>query len=129
MHKFENSLGIERADMPQIKAAVQDDFVSWVYESWRKTSHYTETPVNILKPTQSSYNLDKALSMGAELDIDELRANILVSNDGYVLDGHHRYAAMLRVAPDMCMHTTIVDVGIRTLIKLANEFGGTTYER
>jgi hypothetical protein len=56
-----------------------------------------------------------------------LTAPIYVSNDGYVLDGHHRWAAIVAYNaknPDkpIAMNVRVIDEPIKPLVKRSNEF-------
>jgi hypothetical protein len=56
----------------------------------------------------------------------KITAPIYVSNDGYVLDGHHRWAAVTSSAvasgkPAM-MNVRVIDMPIKDLVKISNDF-------
>jgi len=91
----------------------------------------TEVPAESLKATQTELVGDKVLGMEAGLEADptnpNLTAPLYVSKDGYVIDGHHRWAAITSYnikhpeAP-IPLKVMIVDQDIDTAIQSANDF-------
>jgi hypothetical protein len=74
---------------------------------------------------------DKVAGMYGALEKDPtnraLTAPIYVSNDGYVLDGHHRWAAIVTYNAKnpnnpIPMKVRIIDLPIKPLVRLANDF-------
>lgn len=59
----------------------------------RVISKECEIDVRSLKPTQNQLWLGKAIEMA--LDGEALKEPLIVSKDNYVIDGHHRWAALL----------------------------------
>jgi len=96
----------------------------------------TEVDVTKLKATQNFLNGNKISKFMNQLQhgdedsgfTDNLTKPIIVSKDGYVLDGHHRWAAL--VAKDMAngggsnvnMKVKMVDMGIDELLPKSQEF-------
>lgn len=90
-------------------------------------------PASMLKATQKDLVGAKVAGMLEALKNDptheKITAPILVSRDGYILDGHHRWAAM--VGLDMAggtdksvmMPVEVVDMDIESLVKESNDFG------
>ncbi|MEQ6579125.1 PLxRFG domain-containing protein [Pseudomonas aeruginosa] len=114
--KESGTVGIPRADMPQIKAEHRGAMVNFL--SARGVQHQEETvPADTLKPTQAEFSRDKvAKAKGFEGG----NRSILVSRDGHVLDGHHQWMA----ARDNGEEVKVIrlDAPIRDLVKLAHEF-------
>ena len=76
--------------------------------------------VGQLKATQREIKAGKTFGMAdAHLrgKYDPGKAPIVVSKDNYILDGHHRYAAMLTIAPDRQMNIIRVDAPMDTILK------------
>ncbi|EMM6788246.1 PLxRFG domain-containing protein [Pseudomonas aeruginosa] len=118
--KESGTVGIPRADMPQIKAEHRGAMVNFL--SARGVQHQEETvPADTLKPTQVEFSRDKvAKAKGFEGG----NRSILVSRDGHVLDGHHQWMA----ARDNGEEVKVIrlDAPIRDLVKLAHEFPSST---
>ena len=83
-----------------------------------------------LKATQTELVGAKVAGMAKALETEpnhpKITAPIYVSNDGYVLDGHHRWAAVTSSAvasgkPAM-MNVRVIDLPIKELVKISNDF-------
>jgi hypothetical protein len=91
----------------------------------------TEVPADKLKATQKDLVGEKVIGMMGALEKDpnhpKITAPIYVSRDGYVIDGHHRWAAIVAhnaKHPDnpIPMKTTVIDMDIKDAIPMANKF-------
>jgi hypothetical protein len=82
---FEKCFMIPRGSMPQIESNKINSFLK-LHGIDKKIVHRN---TNELKPTQSQFNTEKVQSMND----DGKALPILISNDDYVLDGHHRWLA------------------------------------
>ncbi len=145
----DDNLGIPRAEMPQFKGTAQPGsraagmeadesgevdtepvFKEMLKEKGIKTLQ-TEVPADKLKATQSELVGAKVVGMMGALEKDpnhpKITAPIYVSRDGYVIDGHHRWAAIVAynaAHPDaqIPMKTTVLDMDIKDAIPMANKF-------
>lgn len=145
----DDNLGIPRAEMPQFKgkavpgsrAASMDADASGevdtepVFREMLKQKNIkvlqTQVPADKLKATQSELVGAKVVGMMGALEKDpqhpKITAPIYVSRDGYVIDGHHRWAAVVAYNaqhPDaqIQMKTTVIDMDIKDAIPMANTF-------
>lgn len=144
--------GIERADMPQFKgtpqpgspadklpkdengeADTEEFFKEMLNKKGIKVSNPIAVPPDRLKATQSELVGVKVAGMSKVLDnpkhpaYGKITAPIYVSNDGYVLDGHHRWAAVVAhnaKNPDkqIPMNVRVIDEPIVPLVKRSNAF-------
>jgi hypothetical protein len=144
--------GIERGDMPQFKgtpqpgspadklpkdengeADTEEFFKQMLNKQGIKVSEPTAVPPDRLKATQSELVGVKVAGMSKVLDdpnhpaYGKITAPIYVSNDGYVLDGHHRWAAVVAhnaANPDkqIPMNVRVIDEPIEPLVKRSNQF-------
>ncbi len=145
----DDNLGIPRDEMPQFKgnaspgsraAGMDADasgevdtepvFKEMLKEKGIKTLQ-TEIPADKLKATQKDLVGAKVVGMMAALEKDpqhpKITAPIYVSRDGHVIDGHHRWAAIVAhnaANPDnqIPMKTTVLDMDIKEAIPMANKF-------
>jgi GNAT superfamily N-acetyltransferase len=53
---------------------------------------------------------------------------VIISKDNYILDGHHRVAALYNIDKDFRLKTIKVDLGIRDLLKTAKGFPKVSYK-
>lgn len=113
---LENSLGINRENMPQIRSFAFNDFLEQLDEDNIKHS-YELIESKKLKPTQSQINVDKANQLTKEF----VDARFLISsNDDYILDGHHRWYYGLQ--NDGISKVLRIDMPIRELLDYAKAF-------
>jgi hypothetical protein len=91
----------------------------------------TKVPADKLKATQKDLVGGKVIGMMGALEKDpthpKITAPIYVSRDGYVIDGHHRWAAIVAYNakhPDapIEMKSTVIDMDIKDAIPMANKF-------
>lgn len=144
--------GIPREDMPQFKgtpepgspadklpkdengeADTEEFFKEMLNKQGIKVSEPTAVPADRLKATQSELVGPKVAGMSKVLEdpnhpaYEKITAPIYVSNDGYVLDGHHRWAAIIAhnaSNPDnqIPMNVRVIDEPIVPLVKRSNSF-------
>ena len=100
--------------------AIEDDILD---------AKMTEIAVADLKPSQSQIWLEKVVGMslyfGPLKQSSEFlhEAPIIVSSDGYILDGHHRFGAAMISNPSLKLTALKVDMEIRELVKMARSYG------
>jgi N12 class adenine-specific DNA methylase len=86
------TLGIPRAEMPQIKGDHRGALIQFL--EGRGITHETvELPATQLKPTQAEFSTKKA--RGWKEVRDGVDRSVLASSDGYILDGHHQWVMAL----------------------------------
>ena len=148
----DGNIGIPREEMPQFKGTpekgspadklprdssgevdTEEFFKEMLNKKGIKVSEPTNVPADRLKATQSELVGVKVAGMEGVLEdpnhpaYKKITAPIYVSNDGYVLDGHHRWAAIVAfnaAHPDkqIPMAVRVIDEPIRPLVKRSNEF-------
>lgn len=106
-------MNISRTSMPQLDT---DAFVKYLEDN--SIGVYRNTDIFGAKPLQ--VNIDTA-------KVDEIASKgaanispIVVSSDGYVLDGHHRFFASKAIG--CAVDGYVVDLPINKLLKLALEY-------
>jgi len=87
---------------------------------------HTKLPVEDMKPSQSQIWLDKliegTLKYGIAKKADLEKATMISSNDGYILDGHHRYANAMLLYPDMQFDGVRISVNAKELIHILKTY-------
>lgn len=85
------NLGFKRKDMPQVEGKNIPKFLDFLKSEGVK---YTEKLFDSkkLRPTQGQFNQEKIQAMIDTIDTKKQNP-IMVSKDGYVIDGHHRWLA------------------------------------
>jgi hypothetical protein len=83
-------------------------------------------PVQKLKPSQSSMNIPKAMGMvlGMLNPKSDFNAGgdlgAFISNDGYIMDGHHRWVATAMIDPSLSVGGYLVDFPGEQLVAILN---------
>lgn len=99
---YHGSLGVDRADMPQISGIVKGEYQSSAvmipkFLDHLKAADITVTrervPAGTLKPTQTTGDAETVRRIAAELAGGKDTKPVLVSSDSRVIDGHHQWAA------------------------------------
>jgi hypothetical protein len=125
--------GTPAADMPLNKDGEVDTepLFKKMLEDKGITVTQTEVPADKLKATQSELGGDKVVGMMGALEKDPnhpgITGPVYVSRDGFVIDGHHRWAAIAAYNakyPDkqIPMKTQVVDMDIKDAIPMCNKF-------
>jgi hypothetical protein len=144
--------GIPREDMPQFKgtpepgsiadklpkdangeADTEEFFKKMLENEGIKVSEPIAVPPDRLKATQSELvgvkvaGMSKVLADKNHPAYGKITAPIYVSNDGYVLDGHHRWAAVVahnasNPKNQIPMNIRVIDEPIIPLVKRSNKF-------
>ena len=144
----DDNQGIPREEMPQFKGKplpgtpaedlpkdskgevdTEPLFKKMLKEKGIKTVE-TELPSDKLKATQSELVGSKVAGMTKALDEDPnnpgITAPIYVSRDGFVIDGHHRWAAVtsaaIKAGKPANMKVIVVDMDIKDAIPMCNQF-------
>ena len=98
------------------------------------------TAVGLMRPTQSQIWLNKIIDNIIEYGNPTfnqdgvkqgafntnsliLKKTVAISQEGYILDGHHRYAQIALVNPSLKMMTLYIGLPIRRLIEIARPYG------
>lgn len=90
--------GLSRIEMPQVPSAKKEQFLTELDRRGVKVTHESVEP-SVLKPTQADINgkasaeiLRREERRGFDAFQGSPRDSIIVSSDGFVMDGHHRWA-------------------------------------
>jgi len=78
----------------------------------------TKVPVGMLKATQSEIKATKTYGMADSYlkgKFPNIGDSVIVSRDGHILDGHHRWAALLTVDPSREMNVQVIDMDMDDL--------------
>ena len=141
------NLDIDRADMPQAKGKpvpgspadkldkdkfgkvdATKQFLASLRGEGFAIGEPESVPASSLKATQKNMQGENVARMMKAKDFDPAEEPIFVSKDGYVVDGHHRWAAVVgRDSADgklgqSKMNVQVIDAPIRAILKAANKF-------
>ncbi len=113
------TLGIPRADMPQVKAEHRGALTQFLKGRGVESTEEEILPGG-LKPTQAEFSpakVEKARKFDGQGD----RA-ILISSDGYVVDGHHQWVQKLEDAPDSPIRVIRLNAPIKDVLETVKQF-------
>ncbi len=115
--------------MPQIKSTDVPEFLEFLRSKGVDVQKQSIS-VGRLKATQKEADGDKIASMVDTFasDGDKLRKPIIASSDRHILDGHHRWASLVRIDADQQIDILQASVPIRELLALAREFPKTFFK-
>lgn len=121
------SIGTARKNMPVITSYQVDDFKKHLDKENIKSVYKYQT-VDQLKPIQGQVYFDKLIN--AEIEFGGIKQGsaqtekpMIVSRDGYIIDGHHRWATAMLTDQKIKMKTLTVDMDIHALLKYALYYG------
>ena len=117
---FDNKhLGVSRDKMPQIDAAHLTDFL--IHFSDKAKVKKMKRTLKTIKPTQNEINEEKVLKKVSKGKSDWKKEPYIISVDGYLLDGHHRWATGLEHDPDQEVDVLRVNIPMKRLIFRTNK--------
>ena len=127
---LEDTVGIPRDEMPQIKSTDMQDFVQWLSAVKGIEASEVSMMVDDLVPTQKKINMDKIKGMTANKSIDELANSkpILVTSDNHLVDGHHRWFALYLDNPKNNISTIRVDATLSDFLTTAESYPKVSYK-
>lgn len=116
------NLGISRDKMPQIDASEIDNFKTYLADNNIKYE-IVNIVANELTPTQSELDTDKADKIYN--DGNAWENEIIISEDNFVLDGHHRWLAVVRNSEDQDMKALKIGLSAEDCLECMHNFKGT----
>ncbi len=121
IRQFKNSRGISRKDMPQIHKSKSVSFCCWLQTKFNVKSTFMNCRVFRIKPTQSEYNQEKVLAKMDE-GLENIKKPFIITMDGYLLDGHHSYKAIMNIDQSTVVDAIRVQTTIESLIEYAKQY-------
>lgn len=116
------TLGVPRSEMPQVKTAHRGAMVNFM-NARGVTHEQVEVDPADLKPTQAEFSQTK-VQEAADRDTDR---SILISSDGYIIDGHHQAVAKLQNGKPV--RAIRLGATAADLLPLVHEFPSSTTEQ
>ena len=121
-------LKVPRHKMPQITGDNFEDFKRWLSDQ-RITAHKKQITPSQFKATQKDFNKNKIIKMLKHLDISNpSNRPILISNDGYILDGHHRWAAHW-IKDDLPLNALEINLSVKKALHIMNSYDNVFYKK
>lgn len=115
-----DTMDIQRKDMPQIKSKDLKDFFVFLKKNNVKTIKKSVDPKK-LKATQSEFDKGKIKKAIDDISSGSMpNKPIMVSKDGYVIDGHHRWLAFYNMNKKIDVFEA--NVNAKELIKMMKDY-------
>jgi hypothetical protein len=113
------SKDIPRKLMPQIYDAAA--FAKTIKTKYGVGSHRTKKSMNGLRPSQNEINEERVDSVIKDIKAKKLshKNPIVVSEDGFIVDGHHRWAAYKKHNPELKIPVLVVEAPIKDALGLS----------
>jgi tRNA nucleotidyltransferase/poly(A) polymerase len=116
-----NSLNIPLEKMPQIASKNISDYITFLKSKGvRVTGKLLK--VSSLKPTQQSIDKAKVLQLMKDGNMGSLTKPVIISSDGYILDGHHRIYALYNLDKSYKINVVFVHLPIRKLLNITFDY-------
>ena len=113
------SKDIPRKLMPQIYDAAA--FAKTIKTKYGVKSHRTKLNMNGLRPSQNEINEERVDSVIKDIKAKKLshKNPIVISEDGFIVDGHHRWAAYKKYNPELKIPVLVVEAPIKDALGLS----------
>ena len=130
--KGKYTLDIPKKDMPVINTRDMADFKEKLTNGdllgYKVVAEIENVPVKDLRPLQSEIWLelltDQIFRKGnPKKDPAYSETIIIISKEGYIIDGHHRYGALMLFDPNIKIKCLRVDLNIDELLKVGRSYG------
>ena len=130
-----NDLGIPRKYMPQFtlrRAPFSQNplkkFRKYIKNTYNVKSYNSVRKAEELKPAQAEISRVRVNALIEDNVVDDMEVPLVVSSNGYIADGHHRWAAFRLKAPKKPMKVVVVDAPIKDVLGMAVDWGATTHD-
>ena len=126
---LKQGLQLPREKLPQVKSTDMDDFKEFLKDvnvDWEDT---IET-VGELEPIQAEINLEKINYMMQNKSEEELGGGkpVIISSDGYLIDGHHRWFSLREMNPEGEMSVVLIDSPVENLLAIMDDYPKVSYK-
>lgn len=119
-------MGISRCQMPQIAGSDLVDFEDYLNDNGVYLRKKVQATKN-LTLCQQDYSKFKIMKLMRKMSASGKLDPIIVSKDGYVLDGSHRFLSVHNTRDDATIPTLVANVNIRPLLDLAQKYPKATF--
>jgi len=125
--KHFKNLGVPRKDMPQINSKDTGDFIKW-FNMQGVSSKSMLMPLSKLELTQHDIDYNKVDSLSSA-PRTILSKPIIVSNDNYILDGHHRVLALYNLDNDAKIPAVRINLPMKHLLDKSHDYPKVSYKQ
>jgi len=123
--KAEDTLGILRKDLPQIKRGDYEEFFEFLEDNGAYITHLNILPTR-LTAIQGEFSDNGVIRQILKNKTNEKKP-VIISKDNYIIDGHHRWLVALNLGMTE-LPAIRVDMGINDLLSLTLKFPKVTFK-
>jgi hypothetical protein len=125
-----NDLGIPRKYMPQFEEAPDiKRFTRFIKKAYHIKSRKTTRKATQLTPSQEEISRKRIeVLMKKEGIFKHLRVPLVISQDNYIVDGHHRWAAFRLKKPEKPLPVILIEAPIKDVLGIAVAWGAKHHE-
>jgi hypothetical protein len=123
----EDTLGIKRADMPQVQSRHYPELFDYLVDAGATLAQATVAATS-LKAVQGEFSddgVEKMMKTALDSNGTSRSKPLLVSSDNYIIDGHHRWLASYNLGKDIPI--VKISLPVKELLQLVRDFKHTTY--
>jgi len=124
---FKDTKGIKRSDMPQVSKKDYPEFFEYLRANGATFEMQKDIPAKTFKSTQGEFS-----DAGVERSMSKLakgakKKPIIVSQDNYIIDGHHRWLVAMNLG-NSTVDTIKISMDADELLALVKAFNKTSYK-
>lgn len=134
-----STLNIDRKDMPQVYEEYIPAYVDYLEKQGVDSVMKYNVKVSDLKPTQKNISIERIIKTLHRLLsgyyteengklMNPMKRVVIATKDGYLLDGHHRWATSLFLSPENTITVLEINADIADLIPVTRGFKKTKYQ-
>lgn len=123
-------IGIPRSLMPQFtlrrkpfSRKLLNDFRRYLKKKYGIKSRRVIKTAGELNPSQNEISRPRVEGLIEDDIVEKQEVPLLVSKNGYIVDGHHRWAAFRLKAPKKPIEAIVVDAPIKDILGIAVDWG------
>ncbi len=121
------NMGIARDAMPQITSKDVPDFIKYLKSNKVKATK-ASVKAKDLKPTQKEIKKERVIELATSAAAN-LDKPLIISNDMHVLDGHHRWLALIHRDAKAKINVVKVDIPMKDLLEIAKKYPKVVYKK
>jgi hypothetical protein len=128
--ELDQGLKLARHALPQIKSEDVPEFLEWLETQGIATEPDPDFDPKKLTPIQKEINLDKVAGMVSSKGLDALASEkpVMISGDDYIIDGHHRWYALID-SDYPKINVVRIGLGVHELIDTMKDWEKTSFKR
>jgi len=124
---LQGGLGISREKLPQIRSFHVNDFRKWA-KTEGVDSIERKVKVSDLKPIQNAVNVNRINKLKKSSSPEEIASKaVMVSQDNYLIDGHHRWYALKQLKSDTQLSAIVLQVSIVEALRIMKRYPKTQF--